>query len=337
MGPPSFMGLGAPFPPPGHPPNAPPQTAPAEVVVKRSNSIDSNSNREREQLQQQQQQQQQHQQQLLQQQQQQQQQQQWLAIAAMQQQSQAPHAHPSHPHFTPVTAGYPVATPTSQVPHHEQSQPMVFTFPSQEELALRQRLACPVPSTPEQQHHLATLMQHGVIHPSSLIPGQMEPNRLHEEQHGLATPQPQLVVPGVVTMEQYVALQQQQAALAAGLSPIDNQSLEFQRYFESMVQQVQKDPSLLQHPQVHHLLANGNALSQQIHLLQMAGHDQHQINLVHHQQMARIQQEQMMFQAQAQAAQHEAAQKQKLILSRPPATVADSAPNRSRPGVIMGK
>ena len=298
------------------------------MVVKRSNSIEGNSNREREQMQQQQQQQQQ---QLLQ-----QQQQQWLAMAAMQQ-SQTSHPHSSHPHFTPVTAGYPVATPTTQMHHHEQSQPMVFTFPSQEELALRQRLACPVPSTPE---HLAALVQQGLLHPSSLIPGQLEQNRLHEEQqHGLATPQPQLVVPGVqgvVSMEQYLAIQQQQqqAAIAAGLSPIDSQTIEFQRYFDNIAQQVQKDPSLMQHPQVNHLLTNGTNLQQHLRMLQMAGHDQHQINLLHRQQVTRILQEQMMFQAHA--AQAEAAQKQKLILSRPPAA-NENAPSRSRPGVIMGK
>ena len=345
-GPPTFMNY-----PQGHfaPPSAAPtQAGPQEVVVKRSNSRESNSlsSREREQ---QQQQQQQHQ--LLQH----QQQQQWLAMVAIQQaaaQAAAqgtpanPQLHPSHAHFTPVTAGYPVATPTTQVHHQEHSQqqaqqPMVFTFPTQDEI-MRQRLGGgQLQGTPEQQqHYMAALMQQQGVYPTAMIAGQMEANRLHEEQHGMSTPQPQIVVP----MEQYMLLQQQQqqqqlqqqqAAIAAGLSPIDsNQTfIEFQRYFENTMQQVQKDPNLLQLPQVQHLLASRNAMMQQLHVLQAAGHDQHQINSVLQQHLVRIQQDQMMFQAHAQ--QQEAAQK-KFILGRPP-TVLDSTPNRSRPGVIVGK
>ena len=106
------------------------------------------------------------------------------------------------------------------------------------------------------------------------------------------------------------------------------------------MQQVQKDPNLLQQPQVQHLVASRNAMMQQLHMLQAAGHDQHQINGVLQQHLIRIQQDQVMFQAHAQqqeAAAAAAAHKQKIILGRPPAA-SDNTPNRSsRPGVIVGK
>ena len=335
MGPPPFAGFSQmPFPPgvapqggPGVAPQGGPGVAPqgGHPEVKRSNSMESSSNREREHQQQQQQ--------LL------QQQQQWLAMIMQQQAQGTPvtHLHPSHPHFTPVTVGYPGGTPPTQVhPEQPQQAPMVFTFPTQEDMSMRQRLASQIPGTPEQQH-LAAMIQQGA-YPAALLANLEASHRLHEEQqqHGLATPQPQLVVPGMnVTMDQYVLLQQQhQAAMAAGLSPVDNQPfMEFQRYFDGVMQQVQKDPNLLQHPQVQHLISQRNMLFQQAQSLQMAGQDQHQINLFLQQNLTRIQQEQQMIQQVH--AQHEAVQKQKFVLGRPPA-VSDNAPNRSRPGVIVG-
>ena len=328
MGPPPFAGFSQmPFPPgvaPQGGPSVPPQSGPPEV--KRSNSMEGSSNREREHQQQQ----------LL-------QQQQWLAMLMQQQAQGTPvtHLHPSHPHFTPVTVGYPGGTPPTQVhPEQPQQAPMVFTFPTQEDMSMRQRLASQIPGTPEQQH-LAAMIQQGV-YPAALFANHLEANhRLHEEQqqqHGLATPQPQLVVPGMnITMDQYLLLQQQQhqAAMAAGLSPVDNQPfMEFQRYFESMMQQVQKDPNLLQHPQVQHIISQRNLLLQQAQSLHMAGQDQHQINMFLQQNLARIQQEQQMIQQVH--AQQEAAQKQKFVLGRPPAVSDNNAPNRSRPGVIVG-
>jgi len=314
MGPPSFMSF--PQVPPGAiPPNVVPQNPQPEV--KREN----NSNREQREYQQQQQQMQI---------------QQAMQLAMMQSQgTPAPHLHPSHPRFSLATSVYPVETPSSH--HHEQtqsqqqhSQPMVFTFPTQEDL-IRQRMTGQIPGTPE-QHQLATMIQQGGgVYP--IIAGQLDPAaaRAQEEQqqqHGLVTPQ--VLIPNVnISMEQYLMLQQQQAGMAPGVSPLENPALlDFQRYFEQIVQQVQKDPNLFQYPHIQHLLHHRQQLMQQLQSL--AGQDQHTINIFIQQSLARIQQEQMILQAQAQ--QHEAAQK-KLILGRPP----DNGPTRSaRPGVIVG-
>ena len=324
MGPPAFIG----FPPlaagpptsGGHPSQGGPSGVHPEMV-KRSNSMEGASNRERE-----------HQQQLL--------HQQWMV---QQSQLAAAHLHASHPHHTPVT-GYP-----GGAPHHEQTQqttsqqPMVFTFPTQEEMSIRQRLSAPaqLPGTPEQ----LALLQQGIIHPAMFgqvenIQAVMNANRLQEEQQHTDASTPQFIIPANANMEQLLMVmpqqqQQQQAAFAAavsaGLSPVDNPLVEFQRQFEGAMLQVQKDPSLMQHPQVQHLLQQRQLIAHQAQALQMAGQDPHHINLVLQQTLIRIQQEQLLIQ---QAHQQEAQKQYMLVRSQ---GHSEGTPNRSRPGVIVGK
>ena len=331
MGPPAFIGFPqAPYLAAGTPASGghPSQGGPSGIhpeMVKRSNSMEGASNREREQQQQQQ---------LL--------HQQWLA-SMQQSQLSAAHLHPSHPHHTPVT-GYP-----GGAPHHEQTQqtasqqPMVFTFPTQEEMSIRQRLSAPaqLPITPEQ----LALLQQGLIHPAMLgqvenLQAVMNANRLPEEQQHADASTPQFIVPGQIpanaNMEQLLMVlpqQQQQAvyAAAAGLSPVDNPLVEFQRQFDIVMQQVQKDPSLMQHPQVQHLLQQRQLIAHQAQTLQMAGQDPHHINLVLQQTLIRMQQEQLLIQ---QAHQQQEAQKQYMLV-RSQGHV-EGASNRSRPGVIVG-
>lgn len=334
MGPPAFISFpqvpfltGTPVSTGVHPSQGPPSSVHPEMV-KRSNSVEGATNREREQ------------QQLF--------HQQWLAMQQSQL-SAAAHLHPSHPHHTPVT-GYPAGAP-----HHEQSQqasaqqPMVFTFPTHEEMSIRQRLSAPSQLPPGTPEHLA-LLQQGVIHPAMFgqietLQAAMNASRLQEEQQqqhpDVSTPQ--FIVPGPpvpinANMEQLLMVlpqqqqQQQQAAFAAavtgGLSPVDNPLAEFQRLFDTAMQQVQKDPSLMQHPQVQHLLQQRAVIYHQAHQLQMTGQDPHHINLVLQQTLLRIQQEQLLIQ---QAHQQEAQKQYMLVRSQG----HSEAPNRSRPGVIV--
>lgn len=230
MGPGPFMGFPMPYPLTPLAANPPPP-------VGRSSSMDAAAAREQEQ--------QQHMLQLW-------QHQQWLAMAQQQQKqlelySQFPHMIPPPPNTSqPHPVGF------LPPPPHSVDQQMAFTFPNPEETAARQRMAAQM-GLQEHFGGIIPAVMHPAFHP--VILENMSHMTRPEEHSSLPTPH---LMPNMELLAQHQQQQALAAAAAAGMSPLFPPSaenvLEFQRQFEGMMQQVQKDPNLLQHPHVQLML-----------------------------------------------------------------------------------
>ena len=229
---------------------------------------------------------------------QQQHQQQWLQAAMMsaqqnhlELQSQMPHVllpHALHPHHPNAPQGF--APPPSHSVEH--GQPM-FNFPSPEEMAARQRMAA------AQQ---MGLLEHFGMPPPGVLPPGFHPGLLMEnvahsagrmEEHAGGGAGGGGMVPTAHFMPAELVAQQQQAALvaaAAGGSPgipmTPENVMEFQRQFEIMWQQVQKEPELLRHPQIQIMIQQRNRLVAMQQGAAMQEHYQrmHELSLLQQQQ-----------------------------------------------------
>lgn len=226
-----------------------------------------------------------------------QQQQQFLHQAMLAQQKQLelhsqippvflPHAlHPPHP-----TAPQGFAPPPSHSVEH--GQPM-FNFPSPEEMAARHRIAAQM-GIPE---HFGMLPP-GVM-PPGIHPGFVMENMVHStgrlEEHGGGggvLPTPHFMPAAMANMELMAQQQQQQQAALAAASPgipmTPENMMEFQRQIEIIMQQVQKDPSMLQHPHVQLMLQQHQRLvataMMQEHMMNQ--HRMHELSIIQqHQEM----------------------------------------------------
>lgn len=201
-----------------------------------------------------------------------------------------------------------------QVVHHPHpsgttEQPLVFQFPSMEEMArAQQRSQIPeslvIPSHPF--HHLV-----------AATPGIPMEARQHEEQG--VSQVPLTLPPGLANFEaltlaqqQAILIQQQQQQQQQLLGTITAEGLvEIQQQVEQVMQEAQKNPSILHHPQVQGLLAHYQRIQmdlyQQQHHMQelMMQHMQQQQEVLkqqqqhqHQQQQTHQQQHQQKFQAQ---------------------------------------
>ncbi len=221
-----------------------------------------------------------------------------------------PHAHPgtaghhsgaSHVPFAPAHQSHSHSRPHPHSVDVPSSQPMAFNFPTPEEVLRQQRVA---------QLGLPLEAFAVGMFPQGVAPGMpLEHNHIVklEEQHhqhqlaaAMAASGGVHLVPGMphISMEllqqhQQQQQQQQQAVLAAaqasGMSPLmaptAENLIDFQRQFEVMMQQVQKDPQLLQHPHVQQMIQQQRILAMHHHQQQLQGAAMHE-QMIHNFQKA---------------------------------------------------
>ena len=291
--------------------------------------------------------QQQHQQQQLAlwQQQQQHQHQQWIKMAEQQQQQLHQLIMPPGSAHHPAPFPMPVVTSHGHAPHS--AEPVAFTF-APEEVAAAMRPGGGVAARVGIEHLAAA----GLIPPSQQIIQSATPipfpldsyqlamsGRLQEEQAAAATaaavgaagliPLIQANVPISIEQQQLILAQQQQ--VLAQVAALNNTSLpeltEFLRQTEAIAMQIQKEPALLQDPNLQLMLKRREVLMQQIQSMSM------QLE-----QLQRMQQEAFLQHHHHQQHQAELLQKQQqqqqFILTRPP--LPEEVHPRNRPGVIVG-
>ena len=277
------------------------------------------------------------------------QQQQWLKQLAEQQQQHQQQLHqlimpPGSAHH-PAPFPMPVVTSHGHAPHS--AEPVAFTF-NPEEVAAAMRpgggVATRVGLQPGSIEHLAAagLIPSGQqIIQSTPIPFPLDSyqlamsGRIQEEQAAAAVaaggagliPLIQAGVPISIEQQQLILAQQQQQVLAQ-VAALNNISLpdlaEFLRQSEAIAMQVQKEPTLLQDPNLQLMLKRREVLMQQIQSvsiqLEQFQRMQQEVILQHHHQ-----QHQELLQKQ---------QQQQFILTRPP--LPEEVHSRNRPGVIVG-
>ena len=280
------------------------------------------------------------------------QQQQWLKQLAEQQQQQ--HQQQLHQLIMPPgSAHHPAPFPMPVVTSHghasHSAEPVAFTF-NPEEVAAAMRSGGGVATRvglPGSIEHLAAA---GLIPPgqqiiqSTPIPFPLDSyqlamsGRMQEEQAAAAVaaggagliPLIQAGVPISIEQQQLILAQQQQQVLAqvAALNNINLPELaEFLRQSEAITMQIQKEPALLQDPNLQLMLKRREVLMQQIQSvgiqLEQFQRMQQEVILQHHHQ-----------QHQAELLQKQQQQQQQFILTRPP--LPEEVHSRNRPGVIVG-
>ena len=271
------------------------------------------------------------------------QQQQWIKQMAEQQQQLHQLVMPPGSAHHPAPFPMPVVTSHGHAPHS--AEPVAFTF-APEEVAAAMRPGGGV-ATRVGIEHLAAA---GLIPPSQQIIQSATPipfaldsyqlamsGRLQEEQAAAATaaavgaagliPLIQANVPISIEQQQLILAQQQQ--VLAQVAALNNTSLheltEFLRQSEAIAMQIQKEPALLQDPNLQLMLKRREVLMQQIQTVGMQLEQfqrmQQEAILQHHHQ-----------QHQAELLQKQ--QQQQFILTRPP--LPEEVHARNRPGVIVG-
>ena len=116
------------------------------------------------------------------------------------------------------------------------------------------------------------------------------------EDHGGAggvLPTPHFLPAAMANMELMAQHQQQQAALAAaspGIPMTPENLMEFQRQIEMIMQQAQKDPSVLQHPHVQIMLQQHQRLvaAAMMHEHMVNQHRMHELNMIQQQQQQEL-------------------------------------------------
>ena len=234
-----------------------------------------------------------------------------------------------HPAFS-----MPVVTSHGHASHSV--EPTAFTF-NPEEIAAR--------SGGSRLHGGMEHLPAGLIHPGQAIVQStpipiidsyqlaMSGGRLPEEHAAAATPGLiPLIQAGVpISLEQQQLMlvqQQQQQQVLSHVAAINNTSLpdmmQFLQQSEMLTMQVQKEPTLLQDPNVQHMLKKREVLGQQIQQV-----------VVQMEQIQRMQQEAIL-QHQHQHHQEllQKQQQQQFVLTRPP--LPEEVHSRNRPGVIVG-
>lgn len=285
------------------------------------------------------------------------QQQQWLKQLAEQQQHQQLHQlimPPGSAHH-PAPFPMPVVTSHGHAPHS--AEPVAFTF-NPEEVAAAMRSGGGVATRvglPGSIEHLAAA---GLIPPgqqiiqSTPIPFPLDSyqlamsGRLQEEQAAAATgaaaaavaagggagliPLIQAGVPISIEQQQLILAQQQQ--VLAQVAALNNTNLpelfEFLRQTEAIAMQIQKEPAILQDPNVQLMLKRREVLMQQI---QSVGMQMEQFQRMHQEVILQHHHHQ---QHQAELLQKQQQQQQQFILTRPP--LPEEVHSRNRPGVIVG-
>ncbi len=186
----------------------------------------------------------------------------------------APHPMPAHLPFAPgVSHAHPPQHSHSRPHPHSveasSSQPVAFNFPTPEEM-MRHRLA--QMGLPPEAITMGILPP-GIPLDHTHIAKLEEQHHQQQQQAALAAAMGMHLVPGMphVNMELLIQQQhQQQAALAAaqaasGMSPViaptAENILEFQRQFEAVMLQVQKEPQLLQVPYVQQMIQQQRLLA----------------------------------------------------------------------------
>ena len=281
-------------------------------------------------------------------------QQQWLKQLAEQHQHQQqlqlimpPPGSAHHP--TPFQM--PVVTSHGHVPPHS-AEPVAFTFnPEEVAAAMRSgggRVGLPPGASIE---HLAAA---GLIPPGQQIVQSTFPfatldsyqlamsGRLQEEQAAAALaaaaggggliPLIQAGIPISIEQQQLILAQQQQQVLMQ-VAAVNNTSLpeltEFLRQAEGVAIQIQKEPALLQDPNLQLMMKRRELLVQQIQSVGMQLDQfqrmQQEVILQHHHQQHQAE----LLQKQQQQ------QQQQFILTRPP--LPEEVHSRNRPGVIVGR
>ena len=262
----------------------------------------------------------------------QQQQQQWAVAIQLKQLAEQQQLHqlvipPGSAHhpasFMPVVTSHGHASHTAE--------PMAFTFNPEEVAALRSGGAR-VGALPAGIEQLAAA---GLIPPgqqfiqSTPVPFidsyQLAMSaRLQEEHQGGLIQLIQAGIPAGIEQQQQLLLAQHQQVLAhvAALNSTSPPELmDFLQRSELIAAQIQKDPGLLQDPNVQMMLKRREVLIQQIQ----------QLAAIQMEQMQRMQQEAILHQHQEMLQKQ---QQQQFILTRPP--LPEEVHSRNRPGVIVG-
>ena len=172
------------------------------------------------------------------------------------------HPPPSVPHTHP-----PGTTSTAQ------QQPLIFQFPNMEELARAQRHqlqeGLAIMPTPQFQQLVATT-------PGGILP--VETRVPHDEQANIkyATLHPGISLELLQQQQQQALLQQQQHQHQHQVIGHLSENLELQQQVEAIVQQSQKDPTIMFHPQARAILAQYQAAqdmyAQQHHMQELMMH-----------------------------------------------------------------